>query len=63
MTSLETLLKAPGVMHEVDDDPETVYEFLCEKGWSDGLPVIPPTPERVERASDGPAPGRAREGS
>jgi hypothetical protein len=22
---------------------------LCEKGWSDGLPVIPPTPERVER--------------
>ena len=49
MTSLETLLKAPGVMHEVDDDPETVYEFLCEKGWSDGLPVIPPTPERVER--------------
>jgi hypothetical protein len=36
-------------MHEVDDDPEAVYEFLCAKGWSDGLPVIPPTPERVER--------------
>ena len=49
MTALDTLLKAPGVMHEVDDDPEAVYEFLCAKGWSDGLPVIPPTPERVER--------------
>ena len=49
MSSLASLLKAPGAMHEVDDDPEAVYEFLCSKGWSDGLPVIPPTPERVER--------------
>ncbi|MGZ8210516.1 MAG: hypothetical protein ACXWUH_08410 [Burkholderiales bacterium] len=49
MSSLETILRAPGAMHEVDDDPEAVYEFLCAKGWSDGLPVIPPTPERVER--------------
>ena len=49
MSSLEAALKAPGAMLEVDDDPEAVYEFLCEKGWSDGLPVIPPTPERVER--------------
>jgi len=22
---------------------------MCSKGWSDGLPVIPPTAERVER--------------
>jgi len=36
-------------MHEVDDDPEAIHEFLCEKGLSDGLPVIPPTAERVER--------------
>jgi hypothetical protein len=43
------MLKAPGAMLEVDDDPEAVYEFLCAKGLSDGLPVIPPTPERVER--------------
>jgi hypothetical protein len=49
MSALETLLNAPGAMHEVDDDPEAVFEFLCAKGWSDGLPVIPPTPERVER--------------
>lgn len=49
MTKLATLLEHPGAMVEVDDDPEAVYEFLCAKGWSDGLPVIPPTPERVER--------------
>jgi hypothetical protein len=49
MTKLGSLLERPGAMVEVDDDPEAVYEFLCAKGWSDGLPVIPPTPERVER--------------
>jgi hypothetical protein len=49
MSALRNLLDAPGAMLEVDDDPEVVYEFLCSKGWSDGLPVIPPTPERVER--------------
>jgi hypothetical protein len=49
VSSLADILKTPGAMLEVDDDPEAVYELLCEKGWSDGLPVIPPTPERVER--------------
>ena len=49
MSSLATMLQAPGAMVQCDDDPEAVYEFLCAKGWSDGLPVIPPTPERVER--------------
>jgi len=49
MSSLPAMLKTPGAMVECDDDPEAVFEFLCAKGWSDGLPVIPPTPERVER--------------
>lgn len=49
MTSLAAELQKPGAMVQCDDDPEAVFEFLCEKGWSDGLPVIPPTPERVER--------------
>ena len=44
MSSLNAMLKAPGAMVECDDDPEAVFEFLCSKGWSDGLPVIPPTP-------------------
>jgi hypothetical protein len=49
MSALATMLKAPGALVECDDDPEAVFELLCAKGWSDGLPVIPPTPERVER--------------
>jgi hypothetical protein len=35
--------------HEVPDDPEAVFEYALAQGWSDGLPLIPPTPERVER--------------
>jgi hypothetical protein len=46
---LADLLKRPGALVECDDDPEAVFELLVEKGWSDGLPVIPPTPERVGR--------------
>ena len=49
MTSLAAMLGKPGAMVQCDDDPEAVFDLLCEKGWSDGLPVIPPTPERVER--------------
>jgi hypothetical protein len=49
MSSLTDLLKRPGALIECDDDPEAVFDLLCAKGWSDGLPVIPPTPERVER--------------
>jgi hypothetical protein len=49
MSSLAEQLKTPGAMIECDDDPEAVFDLLCAKGWSDGLPVIPPTPERVER--------------
>lgn len=49
MSALTPLLKAPGALIECDDDPEAVFDLLCAKGWSDGLPVIPPTPERVER--------------
>ena len=35
-----------------------VNEYLFEQEWSDGLPVIPPTPEGVERMLEGTA--RAR---
>ncbi len=41
------VLTAP--VHEVPDDAEAVFEYLLERKWTDGLPVIPPTPERVER--------------
>jgi hypothetical protein len=32
----------------VEDRPEAVEAFLRERGFTDGLPVVPPTPERVE---------------
>jgi hypothetical protein len=31
------------------DDPEDAIEVAYERGWSDGLPVVPPTPLRVAR--------------
>jgi hypothetical protein len=38
------------VRHELDDDsPEGMLEFLASRGLGDGLPVIQPTPDRVDR--------------
>lgn len=34
---------------EVADSVEAVYQEVCERGWGDGLPVVPPTEDRVER--------------
>ena len=31
------------------DDYDSLLEDYFEKGWTDGLPVVPPTPEKVER--------------
>jgi hypothetical protein len=35
---------------DAPDDLEAVLDMLESNGWTDGLPVIPPTVERVERA-------------
>ena len=29
--------------------PEQVNDYFYEHGWTDGLPIIPPTPDRVEK--------------
>ena len=34
---------------EVNDSAEAVNNLFLEKGWTDGLPIIPPTAEAVER--------------
>src|SRR5574340_1208129 len=39
--------------HAVEDDPEAIQRYLEDRGWSDGLPVVAPTPERVERMIGG----------
>lgn len=33
--------------HEVDDDPVEFLKLATDAGWGDGLPLIPPTEERV----------------
>ncbi len=33
---------------ELDDDFDAIQQLYLDRGWSDGLPVVPPTPERVE---------------
>lgn len=37
--------------HQVRDDVDAI-ELCYEKGWTDGLPVVPPTPERVQAMLD-----------
>lgn len=34
---------------QVEDDLEAIYEQFENRQWTDGLPIIPPTPARVER--------------
>lgn len=36
------------ILHSVSDDPYAVYDLVLRNGWGDGLPVIPPTRERVD---------------
>ena len=37
---------------DIEDSPEAVFQFMLEQGWSDGLPVIPPTAGRVRTMLD-----------
>ena len=46
----ETGLKAREVPVAFPDDP---FEQMFDRGWTDGLPVVPPTPARVLRMLDG----------
>ena len=32
----------------LDDSPEAIEDYFYERGWTDGLPIVPPTPTRVE---------------
>jgi len=33
----------------VPSDPAEMFRIFAERGWTDGLPVLPPTPSAVER--------------
>jgi len=49
MNDIDAIAKKPGIGLEVDDDFERINELCLERGWSDGLPIVPPTAARVER--------------
>lgn len=38
--------------HAAPDDAEAFFAFAEARGWGDGLPLIPPTPERVQALLD-----------
>src|SRR5262245_36334897 len=38
--------------HTVGGDPEAFLDYAERQGWGDGLPLIPPTPERVQAMLD-----------
>lgn len=38
---------------QVRDTPEALLRLFEARGWGDGLPVVPPTPERVEKMIEG----------
>ncbi len=40
-------------IHESEDDLEQINREYYMRGWSDGLPIIPPTPDRVLRMLEG----------
>ena len=39
-------------LRTVADDPVAVMELVEAQGWGDGLPVVPPTEERVQAMLD-----------
>ena len=47
MRELSDLLKAPDASLAAKDDFFAINELYMEKGWGDGLPLIPPTEARV----------------
>jgi hypothetical protein len=44
---------------EVDDDPQAVLAAFCERRWCDGLPLVPPTEDRVQAMLGGADPRRS----
>lgn len=37
---------------DISDSYDEIYEYAYANGWTDGLPIVPPTEERVRRAID-----------
>ncbi len=44
---MESIDQLTAARIEVEDSLEAVNDLFARKGWGDGLPMVPPTPERV----------------
>ena len=49
MSAIDSYLQVPGVAMEGIDDSEGATDLARARGWGDGLPIVPPTADRVER--------------
>ena len=49
MSGLDEFVRLAGATIEVADDLEEINRIYREHGWSDGLPIVPPTAARVEK--------------
>jgi hypothetical protein len=49
MSDLADLLNTPGAAIEAEEDFDAINALYFERGWGDGLPIVPPTAARVER--------------
>ena len=49
MTAFAQQLLSKGAALEARDDFQSVNDLYLERGWSDGLPIVPPSAERVEQ--------------
>ncbi|MCE2945607.1 MAG: hypothetical protein ACK515_10210 [bacterium] len=47
MSPLEEWIRQPASTVRCENDLKKVNRLFQDRGWSDGLPIIPPTPERV----------------
>lgn len=52
-------MSVPERVVEVEDRPEALLEAFLERGWSDGLPLVPPTEDRVRAMLGGVDPARS----
>lgn len=49
MDRLAAIRALPEAVIQVADDPDVFYELCDERGWGDGLPLVPPTVDKVEQ--------------
>jgi hypothetical protein len=49
VSDLADLLKTPGAAIESEADFDSINALYLERGWGDGLPIVPPTAARVEK--------------